>query len=97
VNDERAAEAVDHLQAAALELIEAARAFLDVAEELVSDRDRLSDLADTVGEMAVAAGRLVRPVAGTGPGGTPGADDPGAPRHPTSGRPTPPVERIPVS
>jgi hypothetical protein len=96
VNDERAAEAVDHLQAAALELIEAARAFLDVVEEMVSERDRLSDLADTVGEMAVAAGRLVRPVADAWPGEPAGQDDVGAP-HPTSGRPTPPVERIPVS
>jgi hypothetical protein len=60
VDEERAAQAIDHLQAAALELIEAARAFLDVVEEVVSDRDRLSDLADSVGEVAAAAERLVR-------------------------------------
>ena len=37
MNEERAHEVVEHLQAAALELIEAARAALDVAEELVKD------------------------------------------------------------
>jgi hypothetical protein len=60
VNDERAADAVDHLQAAALELIEAARAFLDVLEELVGDRDQLADVADVVSTAAGAAARVVR-------------------------------------
>jgi hypothetical protein len=60
VNDVRATEAVDHLQAAALELIEAARAFLDVLEELVGDRDRLADVADVVGAAAGAAARVAR-------------------------------------
>ena len=36
-NDERAREAIEHLQRAALELIAAARAVLDVAEDLVKD------------------------------------------------------------
>ena len=35
MNEQRAHEVVEHLQTAALEIIEAARAFLDVAEELV--------------------------------------------------------------
>jgi hypothetical protein len=60
VNDERAGEAVDHLQAAALELIEAARAFLDVLEELVTDRDQLADVAAVVSTAAGAAARVVR-------------------------------------
>jgi len=34
---DRAAEAVDHLQAAARELIAAARGFLDVAQQVVED------------------------------------------------------------
>lgn len=37
MNEERAQEAVEHLQRAALELIHAARAALDVAEELVRE------------------------------------------------------------
>lgn len=36
-NDERAREAVEHLQRAALEMIAAARAVLDVAEDLIKD------------------------------------------------------------
>jgi hypothetical protein len=60
VNDERAADAVDHLQAAALELIEAARAFLDVIEELVGDRERLADVADVVSTATAAAARAAR-------------------------------------
>ncbi len=35
--DDRASEAIAHLQAAAREMIAAARAFLDVAEEVVED------------------------------------------------------------
>lgn len=37
MNEERAQEAMEHLQRAALELIDAARAALDVAEELVRE------------------------------------------------------------
>lgn len=37
MTEERARDAVEHLQQAALQMIEAGRAFLDVAEELVKD------------------------------------------------------------
>jgi hypothetical protein len=37
VNEDRARDVFEHLQAAALEMIAAARAALDVAEELVKD------------------------------------------------------------
>jgi hypothetical protein len=57
VNEERAAEGVDHLQAAALEMIEAARAFLDVAEQVVSDRDRVAEAFSVVTDVARAAAR----------------------------------------
>ena len=40
MNDERARQAVDHLQSAALQLIAAVRAALDVAEDLVRDPGR---------------------------------------------------------
>lgn len=48
-----AREAVEHLQNAALEMIRATRAFLDLAEELVADPGPLVALAHTVGEMAI--------------------------------------------
>jgi len=54
IHDERAAEGVDHLQAAALELIVAARVFLDAAEELVHDRDRVGDAVAAVASIAGA-------------------------------------------
>lgn len=37
MNEERARQGVEHLQAAAVEVIAALRAFLDVAEEVVRD------------------------------------------------------------
>jgi hypothetical protein len=65
VNDVRANDAIDHLQAAALEMIEAARAVLDVIEELVGDRDRLAEVADAVSTAAGAAARAARHGAGS--------------------------------
>lgn len=52
-NNEPAKEAVEHLQNAALEMIRATRAFLDLAEELVADPGPLVALAHTVGELAM--------------------------------------------
>lgn len=60
MTDDRAAEGIDHLQAAALEMVQAARAFLDVVEEFVSDRDKVADVVAVVGSMAEAAGRAAR-------------------------------------
>ncbi len=53
---DRAWEGVEHLQAAARELIHAARAVLDVAEDLVDDPDAVASVAGAVG----ALGDLVR-------------------------------------
>lgn len=50
MTDERAAEGVEHLQAAARELLAAARSFLDVVEDVVEDRARFADAATVVGE-----------------------------------------------
>lgn len=82
MDDERRAEGVDHLQAAALEMIEAARAFLDVAEEVVSDRDRVVEAFTVVTDVARAAAK--------GATDRPAGDDPDDPddRH---------VERITLS
>ena len=53
---DRAREGVTHLQAAARELIHAARAVLDVAEDLVDDPDAVAAVAGAVG----ALGDVVR-------------------------------------
>lgn len=55
MSDERAVEGLDHLQAAGRELIAAARAFLDVAEDVVSDRDAVAEVMSFVGTVASAA------------------------------------------
>ena len=44
-------------QAAALEMIEAARAFLDVAEQVVSDRDRVAEAFSVMTDVARAAAK----------------------------------------
>lgn len=92
VQETRATEAVDHLQSAALELIEAARAFLDVLEELVADRERLGEAADVVGAAAGAAARIVGFGASVVADGAP-PPHPGEPQTAAS----PVIERIPVS
>jgi hypothetical protein len=55
VNDQRARDAVEHLQAAAIEVIESLRAFLDVAEDLVRDPSQVTGTLDEF----VARGRAV--------------------------------------
>jgi hypothetical protein len=75
MSDERAAEGLDHLQRAATEVIAAARAFLDVAEELVTDRERVADVVGLVGSVASAAAEGVGSVAGRAPGGPRAPED----------------------
>ena len=60
MNDERASEGLDHLQSAALEMIKAARAFLDVAEGLAADKEKVADIAAAFGSVAGAASRAAR-------------------------------------
>lgn len=83
MTDERAAEGIDHLQSAALEMISAARAFLDVMEEVVADREKVASVVDAVGSVAQGAMR-----AAARPTQPDGSDD-----DPLSG----PVEHIRVS
>ena len=59
--EERAKEAFDHLQQAALEMIAAARAALDVAEELVKDPTPLAAFAAGMAQAATQAGANVEP------------------------------------
>ena len=87
---ERARQGAEHLQAAARELIEAARAALDVAEELVNDPETVASLAGTL----TTVGDVARRVAGAGWPPAPGA--PSAAPAPRSGD-EPRVQRITVT
>jgi hypothetical protein len=96
---ERAREGVEHLRAAAHELIAAARAMLDVAEELVDDPESASALLGTLANV----GAVARRVTGTGGWPAPGPrdGDGGDPAAPEDGADTdgerPRVERIAVT
>lgn len=68
--EDRAADGLAHLQAAAREAIAAARAFLDVAEDLVTDPAAVSAVVDAVGS-------VVRTAAARGRGRGAGDDDEG--------------------
>ena len=74
----RAREGIEHLQAAARELIEAARAALDVAEEVVNDPDTLTTLASTFATVGDVARRFTGtggwPTGASGAGGGPAGD-----------------------
>lgn len=83
---DRAGEGLDHLQAAALEMIAAARAFLDVAEDLVADRTRVAGVVDAVTSMADGFARSCADADAVRSDGAPGEE-------PSSG----PVEHIKVS
>ena len=53
---EDAHEVVEHLQAAALELIAAARAMLDIAEDMVKDPAQAMAVASTLAHVATPPG-----------------------------------------
>jgi hypothetical protein len=59
VAQDRAREGLDHLQNAARELIAAARAALDVAEDLIDDPDTITSVVGTAGQLG-GLGELVR-------------------------------------
>lgn len=48
-----------HLQAAAREVVAAARSFLDAVEETIADRDRLGAVVTSVTELLEGAGRAM--------------------------------------
>lgn len=87
---DRAKEGLDHLQAAALEAIAAARALLDVAEELVREPGVINDAARTIVAMASALRQETT---------TPPDEAPASRHRPSSERPTTGsnVRRIPLS
>src|SRR5262245_13247753 len=69
---DRARQGMEHLQAAARELIAAARAALDVAEDVVNDTDSVAALAGLLG----SAGEMARRVRGAAPGPDDAGDEP---------------------
>ena len=81
-DDERGdlADGVEHLQAAARELIRAGRSLLDAAEGLVDDPRALQGVIGTLGTLAQAAAGRLRAEGDEGPGD----DDGGVERIPVS-------------
>lgn len=79
--ESRAAQGIEHLQAAAHEMIAAARAFLDAIEAVVDDEEKLGSITEAVGSVARGAARGLR-------------SDPG---EPVADDPADPVEHIRVS
>jgi hypothetical protein len=103
--DERAREAVAHLQRASLEFIDAARALLDVAEEAVREPSGvMAIVAETIGGLAEAVGGAAPAWAdrgrsrGAGRGGARAAADPAGPgASQASPKDHPGVEHIRIS
>ena len=94
-SDDRAQEALVHLQAAALEFIEAARAVLDVAEEVVREPGGVASVvAETVGGLAEAFAQVAPAFAERGraaagrprPAGTASPGDSSAEPRPGTGK-----------
>jgi hypothetical protein len=93
VTDEPATAALEHLQKAALEVIGAARAALDLLEDVVNDPAGLAAVLTQVGQVADSvASSIVR--AASGPSTPPDEPATGDERPPTS-EPTR-VQHIPV-
>ena len=69
MTEDRAKQGVEHLQAAAIEMIAAFRAFLDVAEEVVRDPSAVTAFAASLVETARAAAPTP-----TDPAGEPAAE-----------------------
>jgi hypothetical protein len=73
--EDRAGEGVEHLQAAAKELIEAARAFLDVADDLVRDPKVAEGLLTGLSGLADGARDAAKEAARRAAGADRGADE----------------------
>jgi len=88
-SDQPSDEAIEHLQAAAGEMIAAARSFIDAVEGVVHDREAVASVVDTFSSVAQAAAQAASnmnparrraPEAGSdGAGGRGGPDDPDDP------------------
>ena len=60
-DDDKVHQGIEHLQAAAREVIEAVRSLLDAAEELLDDPRAVQDVVATVTSVAQAAADRLRP------------------------------------
>jgi hypothetical protein len=69
--EDKVQQGLEHLQAAAREMIQATRSLLDAAEELIDDPRSVQELVGTLGSLAQAAAARFRP------GAAAGDDDPG--------------------
>lgn len=72
MSEDRAREGVEHLQSAAIEVIAAVRAFLDVAEAVVRDPGAAANAASTLLDVA----RHATAPPASGPGDPAGTGDP---------------------
>ena len=90
--NDRARDGLQHLQAAARELIQAARAMLDVADDLIDDPAAVATLAGAVGVL----GDVVRRRAGGDPDATDANGDANGDTG-TRGDPATRIERITVA
>jgi len=59
--EDKVAQGVEHLQAAAREMIKATRSLLDAAEELVDDPKSVQDLVGSLAHAAQMAASRLRP------------------------------------
>jgi hypothetical protein len=66
MDDDAARDGLDHLQAAAKELIAAARSLLDAAEAIVQDPGAVRDAMSTIGSLVTMAGRVAASATGAG-------------------------------
>jgi hypothetical protein len=64
--DDKVQQGVEHLQAAAREMIQATRSLLDAAEELIDDPKTVQDLIGSLTEAAQTAIRRFAPPTGGG-------------------------------
>jgi hypothetical protein len=96
--EDHARAGLEHLQAAAREVIQATRSLLDAADELVDDPSAVQDLVGTIATVAQAAAARLRAKDGASsadPGGqgSDAADPGGEPSSADDGR----VQRIRLS
>ena len=61
--EDKVAQGIEHLQAAAREMIRATRSLLDAAEELVDDPKSVQDLVGSLAQAAAMAASRLRPTA----------------------------------
>ena len=72
--EDKVHEGLEHLQAAAREMIQATRSLLDAAEELIDDPKSVQDLVGSLTHAAQMAAQRFRPSGSADPGDDDGDD-----------------------